>query len=102
MKTIKWWTTLDLMHCYCCVIETKTKRIILVNHNRRTNQITKQIQNITIKPSSRFEEKISSGFNPALILSHSSIKKSEEVKYCEKTISAPDMGLEPMTLRLKV
>ena len=52
MKTIKWWTTLDLIHCYCCVIETKTKRIILVNHNRRnqTNQIAKQIHVADTKP----------------------------------------------------
>ena len=35
------------------------------------------------------------------MLSDRSITKREE-KFCEKTINAPDMGLEPMTLRLKV
>ena len=43
-----------------------------------------------------------SGCNPVLILSHISLTKREEVKSYEKAISAPDMGLEPMTLRLKV
>ena len=32
----------------------------------------------------------------------SHLTKREEVKSYEKAISAPDMGLEPMTLRLKV
>ena len=47
-------------------------------HRRLTRNATKPVViNITIKPNI-------AGCNPVLILSHSSIAKREEVKYCEK------------------
>ena len=70
---------------------------------RNTTQIV--VINITIKPNIGFLKTLFlgyHGYSPILILSQSSITKREEMQYCEKTVIAPDMGLEPMTLRLKV
>ena len=72
------------------------RNTLFLCHRSLTRNTTKPVvENITIKPNI-------AGCNPVLILSHSSIAKREGVKYCDKTVSAPDMGLEPMTLRLKV